>query len=109
LVGGLGPDEGFGFVIPVWALKAVLTARGVPFERSHDIDYLCGLIEDSGDGEDPSAHAAIVGMDPSGVHPADQRVAAEMALSQGSWSGPGVMVWVCERVRHDFLEGVVHA
>jgi len=30
------------------ALKAVLTARGVPFERSHDIDYLCSLIEESG-------------------------------------------------------------
>lgn len=30
------------------ALKAVLTARGVPFERSHDIDYLCGLIQESG-------------------------------------------------------------
>jgi len=30
------------------ALKAVLTARGVLFERSHDIDYLCGLIEESG-------------------------------------------------------------
>ena len=30
------------------SLKAVLTARGVPFERSHDIDYLCSLIEESG-------------------------------------------------------------
>ncbi len=30
------------------ALKAVLTARVVPFERSHDIDYLCSLIEESG-------------------------------------------------------------
>lgn len=29
-------------------LKAVLTARGVSFERSHDIDYLCSLIEESG-------------------------------------------------------------
>jgi HEPN domain-containing protein len=27
------------------ALKAVLTARDLPFERSHDIDYLCDLIE----------------------------------------------------------------
>ncbi len=30
------------------AFKAVLTARGVPFERSHDLDYLCGLLEESG-------------------------------------------------------------
>lgn len=30
------------------SLKAVLTARTVPYERSHDIDYLCGLIEGTG-------------------------------------------------------------
>jgi hypothetical protein len=45
------PDHVAGFLAQQAiekALKAVLTARGVPFERSHDIDYLCSLIEDSG-------------------------------------------------------------
>lgn len=45
------PDHVAGFLAQQAiekALKPVLTARGVPFERSHDIDYLCGLIEDSG-------------------------------------------------------------
>ncbi|HST54779.1 MAG TPA: HEPN domain-containing protein [Solirubrobacteraceae bacterium] len=45
------PDHVAGFLAQQAiekALKAVLTARGVPFERSHDIDYLCGVIEDSG-------------------------------------------------------------
>ena len=30
------------------AIKAVLIAHDVPFERKHDIDYLCSLIEDAG-------------------------------------------------------------
>ena len=30
------------------AIKAVLIARDIPFERKHDIDYLCSLIEDAG-------------------------------------------------------------
>lgn len=45
------PDHVAGFLAQQAiekALKAVLTARGVSFERSHDIDYLCGLIEDLG-------------------------------------------------------------
>jgi hypothetical protein len=45
------PDHVPGFLaqqVIEKALKAVLTARGVPFERSHDIDYLCSLIEESG-------------------------------------------------------------
>jgi HEPN domain-containing protein len=45
------PDHVVGFLAQQAiekSLKAVLTARRVPFERSHDIDYLCGLIEDDG-------------------------------------------------------------
>ncbi|HEV3321730.1 MAG TPA: HEPN domain-containing protein [Solirubrobacteraceae bacterium] len=45
------PDHVAGFLAQQAiekTLKAVLTARGVPFERSHDIDYLCSLIEESG-------------------------------------------------------------
>jgi HEPN domain-containing protein len=45
------PDHVAGFLAQQAiekALKAVLIARGVPFERSHDIDYLCSLIEESG-------------------------------------------------------------
>jgi HEPN domain-containing protein len=45
------PDHVAGFLAQQAiekSLKAVLTARGARFERSHDIDYLCGLIEDNG-------------------------------------------------------------
>ncbi len=45
------PDHVAGFLAQQAiekALKAVLTARNVPFERRHDIDYLCSLIEDAG-------------------------------------------------------------
>jgi HEPN domain-containing protein len=45
------PDHVVGFLAQQAiekSLKAVLTARGARFERSHDIDYLCGLIEDDG-------------------------------------------------------------
>ena len=45
------PDHVVGFLAQQAiekSLKAVLTARRVHFERSHDIDYLCGLIEDDG-------------------------------------------------------------
>ncbi len=45
------PDHVAGFLAQQAiekSLKAVLTARGVGYERSHDIDYLCALIEDNG-------------------------------------------------------------
>ena len=45
------PDHVAGFLAQQAiekALKAVLTARDVQFERSHDIDYLCDLIESAG-------------------------------------------------------------
>jgi HEPN domain-containing protein len=45
------PDHVAGFLAQQAiekSLKAVLTACGASFERSHDIDYLCSLIEDNG-------------------------------------------------------------
>jgi HEPN domain-containing protein len=45
------PDHVAGFLAQQAiekSLKAVLTAHGARFERSHDIDYLCSLIEDNG-------------------------------------------------------------
>lgn len=41
------------------ALKAVLTVRGVAFQRSHDIDYLCGLLETSGLSLAPELRGAV--------------------------------------------------
>jgi HEPN domain-containing protein len=45
------PDHVVGFLAQQAiekALKSVLTARGVPFERSHDIEYLCDLAKARG-------------------------------------------------------------
>jgi HEPN domain-containing protein len=55
------PDHVAGFLAQQAiekALKAVLTARDVSFERSHDIDYLCGLLEDAGLDLTPKLKAA---------------------------------------------------
>jgi hypothetical protein len=56
------PDHVAGFLAQQAiekALKAVLTAHGVPFERSHDIDYLCDLIEGAGLDLTPELKAAV--------------------------------------------------
>ncbi len=56
------PDHVAGFLAQQAiekALKAVLTARDVPFERRHDIDYLCSLIEDAGLDLAPELKAAV--------------------------------------------------
>jgi HEPN domain-containing protein len=56
------PDHVAGFLAQQAiekALKAVLTARGVLFERSHDIDYLYSLVEDSGLQLTPKLRAAV--------------------------------------------------
>ena len=56
------PDHVAGFLAQQAiekALKAVLTARNVPFERRHDIDYLCSLIEDAGLDLTPELKAAV--------------------------------------------------
>ncbi len=56
------PDHVAGFLAQQAiekALKAVLTARDAPFERKHDIDYLCSLIEDAGLSLSPELKAAV--------------------------------------------------
>jgi HEPN domain-containing protein len=56
------PDHVAGFLAQQAiekSLKAVLTARDVPFERSHDIDYLCDLIEGVGLDLTPELKAAV--------------------------------------------------
>lgn len=55
------PDHVVGFLAQQAvekALKAVLLVRDVPFERKHDIEYLCGLIEDAGLNLPPDLSAA---------------------------------------------------
>lgn len=55
------PDHVAGFLAQQAvekALKAVLVVRDVSFERKHDIDYLCGLIEDAGLDLPPDISAA---------------------------------------------------
>jgi hypothetical protein len=55
------PDHVAGFLAQQAiekSLKAILTARDVPFERSHDIDYLCDLIEGAGLDLTPELKAA---------------------------------------------------
>lgn len=55
------PDHVVGFLAQQAvekALKAVLLVRDVPFERKHDIDYLCSLIEDTGLALPPDLSAA---------------------------------------------------
>jgi len=41
------------------AIKAVLTARESEFDRSHDLDYLCGLLEDAGLELTPELRSAV--------------------------------------------------
>lgn len=56
------PDHVAGFLAQQTvekALKAVLTMREVSFSRSHDVEYLCGLIQDSGLQITPELAAAI--------------------------------------------------
>jgi hypothetical protein len=56
------PDHVAGFLAQQAiekALKAVLIARDVPFERKYDIDYLCSLIEDAGLDLTPELSAAV--------------------------------------------------
>jgi HEPN domain-containing protein len=56
------PDHVAGFLAQQAiekAVKAVLTARRAAFDRSHDLDYLCGLIEDSGLQLTPELRKAV--------------------------------------------------
>lgn len=55
------PDHVVGFLAQQAVektLKAVLVVRDVPFERKHDIEYLCDLIEDAGLALPPDLSAA---------------------------------------------------
>lgn len=57
------PDHVSGFLAQQAiekAFKAVLTAREVRFERSHDLDYLSVLLEDSGLSLPTAVRAAVV-------------------------------------------------
>jgi HEPN domain-containing protein len=56
------PDHVAGFLAQQAiekAIKAVLTARGAAYDRSHDLDYLCGLIEDAGLQPTPELRKAV--------------------------------------------------
>lgn len=56
------PDHVAGFLAQQAiekAIKAVLTALGGAFDRSHDLDYLCGLVEDGGLKPTPALRNAV--------------------------------------------------
>jgi HEPN domain-containing protein len=92
------PDHVAGFLAQQAiekALKAVLTRRDVPFERSHDIDYLCGLIEDAGLDLNPKLKAAVAltpwavefrYADPFDAPPLDRANALETVAAVREWA-----------------------
>lgn len=96
------PDHVAGFLAQQAiekSLKAVLTARGVPFERSHDIDYLCGLVEDNGLELDEDVKAAVAltpwavefrYADPFDPGPLDRASALTTAAAVRSWAGQAI-------------------
>ncbi|MGN6371992.1 MAG: HEPN domain-containing protein [Solirubrobacteraceae bacterium] len=56
------PDHVAGFLAQQAvekSLKAVLMKHGVHYERSHDLDYLCDLIEDGGFEPPESLRSAV--------------------------------------------------
>jgi HEPN domain-containing protein len=92
------PDHVAGFLAQQAiekALKAALTARDIPFERSHDIDYLCGLIEDAGLDLNPKLKAAVAltpwavefrYADPFDAPPLDRANALETVVAVREWA-----------------------
>jgi HEPN domain-containing protein len=92
------PDHVAGFLAQQAiekALKAVLIARDVPFERKHDIDYLCGLIEDVGLDLTPELGAAVSltpwavefrYADPFDAPPLDRTKALETVVAVRGWA-----------------------
>jgi HEPN domain-containing protein len=92
------PDHVAGFLAQQAiekALKAVLTARDVPFERRHDIDYLCSLIEDAGLDLTPELKAAVAltpwavefrYADPFDAPPLDRANALETVVAVRKWA-----------------------
>jgi HEPN domain-containing protein len=92
------PDHVAGFLAQQAvekALKAVLIARDLPFERKHDIDYLCGLIEDAGFDPAPDLSAAVAltpwavefrYADPFDAPPLDRAKALETVVAVREWA-----------------------
>jgi HEPN domain-containing protein len=92
------PDHVAGFLAQQAiekAVKAVLIARGVPFERKHDLDYLGSLIEDAGLDPTPelSEAAALTPWavefryaDPFDAPPLDRIKALETVVAIREWA-----------------------
>jgi HEPN domain-containing protein len=92
------PDHVAGFLAQQAiekALKAVLIARDVAFERKHDIDYLCSLIEDAGLDLTPELSAAVAltpwavefrYADPFDAPPLDRPKALETVVAVREWA-----------------------
>lgn len=92
------PDHVAGFLAQQAiekALKAVLIARDVPFERKHDIDYLCSLIEDAGLDLTPELGAAVAltpwavefrYADPFEAPPLDRTKALQTVVAVREWA-----------------------
>jgi HEPN domain-containing protein len=92
------PDHVAGFLAQQAiekAIKAVLIARDVPFERKHDIDYLCSLIEATGLALTPELNAAVAltpwavefrYADPFDAPPLDRAKALETVVGVREWA-----------------------
>jgi HEPN domain-containing protein len=92
------PDHVAGFLAQQAiekALKAVLIARDVTFERKHDIDYLCSLIEDAGLDLTPKLTASVAltpwavefrYADPFDAPPLDRAEALETVVAVREWA-----------------------
>jgi HEPN domain-containing protein len=92
------PDHVVGFLAQQAiekAIKAVLIARDIPFERKHDIDYLCSLIEDAEFDLTPELSAAVAltpwavefrYADPFDAPPLDRTKALETVAAVREWA-----------------------
>jgi HEPN domain-containing protein len=92
------PDHVAGFLAQQAiekAIKGVLIARDIPFERKHDIDYLCSLIEDAGLDLTPELSAAVAltpwavefrYADPFDAPPLDRIKALETVAAVREWA-----------------------
>ncbi|HEV3095044.1 MAG TPA: HEPN domain-containing protein [Solirubrobacteraceae bacterium] len=87
------PDHVAGFLAQQAiekAIKAVLIARNIPFERKHDIDYLCSLIEDAGLDLAPELSAAVMRDAPLNPSPPPTRLRSgrsRVRITPGAWLG----------------------
>jgi HEPN domain-containing protein len=102
------PDHVAGFLAQQAiekAVKAVLIAHDISFERKHDIDYLCGLIEDAGLDLTPELSAAVVltpwavefrYADPFDAPPLDRPKALETVVAVREWATKAIGQQVVE-------------